>query len=75
MVILDRFDHPLNVKRGGVCVYYKEHLPLRVRNELSFLPECLICEVKVNKKKCILTGLYRSLSQTVEQFPEFKKLF
>ena len=21
-------DHPMNIKRGGVCIYYKEHIPL-----------------------------------------------
>ena len=23
-------DHPDNIKRGGVCIYYKESLPVRV---------------------------------------------
>ena len=27
---LVRADHPNNVKRGGVCIYYKESLPDRV---------------------------------------------
>ena len=21
-----RADHPIDIKRGGVCIYYKEHL-------------------------------------------------
>ena len=25
-------DHPSNVKRGGVCIYYKKSLPVRVIN-------------------------------------------
>ena len=29
---LIRTDHPSNVKRGGVCVYYKNHLPLKLLN-------------------------------------------
>ena len=29
---LVRSDHPWNNKRGGVCMYYKVSLPLRVRN-------------------------------------------
>ena len=28
--ILVRADHPNNIKRGGVCIYYKESLPVRV---------------------------------------------
>ena len=27
---LIRADHPSNVKRGGVCIYYKNHLPLKL---------------------------------------------
>ena len=27
-----RADHPNNIKRGGVCIYYKESLPVRVIN-------------------------------------------
>ena len=27
---LIRADHPNNTKRGGVCIYYKEHLPLKI---------------------------------------------
>ena len=27
---LVRSDHPSNKKRGGVCIYYKSYLPLRI---------------------------------------------
>ena len=30
--MLIRADHLSNVKRGGVCVYYKNHLPLKLLN-------------------------------------------
>ena len=33
-------DHPSNTKRGGVCLYYKNFLPLRFLN-ISYLKECL----------------------------------
>ena len=36
---LARSDHPGNVKRGGVCLYYKEKLSLRMIN-VSFLSKC-----------------------------------
>ena len=29
---LVRSDHPDNIKRGGVCIYYKESIPVRVIN-------------------------------------------
>ena len=27
---LIRADHPDNIKKGGVCIYYKELLPVRI---------------------------------------------
>ena len=38
---LIRADHPSNVKRGRVCIYYKNHLPLKLTN-INFLHECLL---------------------------------
>ena len=47
---LVRADHPRNVKRGGVCVYFKQSLPVRCLPN-SYLKECLIIEVSINSKK------------------------
>ena len=38
---LVRTDHPGNVKGGGVCVYFKESLPVRYFPN-SYLKECLL---------------------------------
>ena len=67
---LIRADHPQNVKRGGVCIYYKDSLPLRVLNVCP-LSECLLIEVLYEKKKCIVASLYRSPSQNHEEFNSF----
>ena len=56
-----RADHPLNVRRGGVCIYYKTCLPLRVLN-FQKLRECLFFEIEINDKKLIFSVLYRSPS-------------
>ena len=40
-----RADHPSNTKRGGVCLYYKEHLRIIRRNDISNLKECLVTEI------------------------------
>ena len=58
-----RADHPLNLKRGGVCIYFKESLPLNILN-VSPLQECLVVEVLYENKKCYLVTLYRSPSQS-----------
>ena len=40
-----RSDHPSDTKRGGVCLYNKNNLPLRVAN-IGYLNECLTLELK-----------------------------
>ena len=69
---LIRADHPKNLKRGGVCIYYKEHLPLISKPNLTSLDECLVCELKIGNRKCFVTVLYRSPSQSLEEFETFK---
>ena len=44
-------DHPSNTKRGGACIYYKDHLPIIKRNDLCQLHEFLVTELKIGKKK------------------------
>ena len=65
-----RADHPSNTKRGGVCLYYKEHLPIIRRDDISNLQECLVTEITVKNKRCFLTCLCRS-SQNSEQIQSF----
>ena len=66
-----RANHPSNAKRGGVCIYYKDHLPIIKRNDLCQLHECLVTELRIGKKKCFFTCLYRSPSQTSKEFEDF----
>ena len=46
---LVRSDHPLNSKRGGVCIYYKNYLPLRIIS-VNYLSECINFEIMIGKK-------------------------
>ena len=52
-------------------MYYKEHLPLKVRNDISSLSECIVVELKSKKYKCFITCLYRSPSQSDHEFNIF----
>ena len=47
---LVRADHPNNVKRGGVCIYYKESLPVMVINS-PYLQEALFLDLNDQNKK------------------------
>ena len=69
---LFRSDHPSNNKRGGVCIYYKASLPVRVI-DICFLQECIIFEVMIGDKQCNFVALYRSPSQDQDEFDSFSK--
>ena len=55
--------HPLNnpdgSRNGGVGIFYKDTLPLRIRDDLSF-DECLVTELIFGHKKIFFTVFYRN---------------
>ena len=65
-----RADHPSNNKRGGVCIFYRTTLPLRVLN-ISYLSECVTFEINIGNQVCRFIHLYRSPSQTQEEFQTY----
>ena len=67
-----RCDHPSNSRRGGVCLYYRDHLSVIEKPHLTSLDECIVCEVMSGSKKLILCLLYRSPSQNSDEFEVFK---
>ena len=68
---LIRSDHPSNIKRGGICIYYKHFLPLRILS-VQYLQECINFEMKIGDKVCNFISLYRSPSQTLDNFETSK---
>ena len=75
---LVRGDHLSNSKRGGVCVYHKSSLtrslPFRVIN-VKYLQESISFELRIEGKCCKFCCLYRSKSQTQDEFETFLKNF
>ena len=67
---LVRADNPTNTKRGGVCIYYHNSLPLKVI-DIQFLNECISFEIRIGGKLCSFLYLYRSPSQTGDIFETF----
>ena len=68
---LIRSDHPSDSKRGGVCIYYKEHIPLIKRDDLYTLDNCLVTEIRSQNEKCFFSCIYRSPSQNRDEFENF----
>ena len=71
---LYREDHPSNVKGGGICIYYKNFLPLKVTS-IQYLQEWTKFEIKIGDKLCIFVALYSSSSQSQNEFETFAKNF
>ena len=67
---LVRAAHPDNIKRGGVCIYYKESLPVRIKT-LPYFKEALLLEMIHNNKKVLVSVIYRSPSQSNCEFESF----
>ena len=65
-----RADHPSNTKRGGVCIYHKESLGVRLV-KLSNLTQCIVCEVFLQNCKGYIGVVYRSPSQDNIEFESF----
>ena len=52
-------NNPSNHKHGGVGLFYKNSLPITIRNDLSF-HESIVIELNFGRKKIFFTVLYRS---------------
>ena len=51
---LIRSDHPSDSKKGGVCIYYKEHISLIKRDDICTLDNCLVTEICSQNEKCFV---------------------
>ena len=65
-----RADHPNNIKRGGVCIYYKETLAPKMI-PIPYLNESFLCEVKIEVNKCIIGIVYGSPTQNSVEIESF----
>ena len=67
-------DHPSNKKRGGICIYYKNFLPLKLTG-VRLLDECIAFDLIISNKLCSFATLYRSPSQSQDDFATFSDNF
>ena len=45
-----RAGQPYNTKKGGVCIYYKDFLPLIKNDDIADLKNCLVTEIIVDNE-------------------------
>ena len=68
-----RSDKPANTRNGGVCLYYKENLPIKRRVDLELLNETIVAEIKLNREKCFFVLSYRHPNQLREEIEDYIK--
>ena len=68
---LFRADHLSNTKRGGVCIYDRNSLPLKTLN-ISYLHECINFEIRTGVKLWRFASLFRSPSQLQDDFESMR---
>ena len=66
--------HPSNKKRGGICIYYKNFLSLKLTG-VRLLDECTVFDLIISNKLCSFAALYRSPSQSQDDFATFSDSF
>ena len=67
---MSRADHPSGNWCGGVCTYYKESLSIKMLN-INYLQKCICFYLKIGSKLCTIISLYRSPSQSADEFDNF----
>ena len=68
---LIRSDHSSDSKKGGLCIYYKEYIPLVKGDDICTLDNHLVTEICSQNEKCFLTCIYRSSSKNHDEFQNF----
>ena len=67
---LFRADHPANNKRGGVCIYCRNCLHLKILG-IQYLQECINLKRGIRGKSSRFASLYRPPSPSQDNFEAF----
>ena len=62
-----RSDKDSDTRNGGVCLYFKESLPIKERCDLEILPETIVAEIKLHKKKVFIVLSYRHPNMPIDE--------
>ena len=69
-----RSDKAPKIRNGGVCLYFKESLPIKERKDLELLPETIVAEIKLDKKKIFFLLSYRHPNLSNGELDEYMQL-
>ena len=71
--LLFRSDKLDDSRNGGVCLYYKENLALKERPDLETIPETIVAEVRMNRKKVFFLLSYCHPNLLANDFDDYTK--
>ena len=71
---LIRADHPSDTKRGGLCIYYRNFLPLKLIN-IHYLKEYITFVIKLGDNISNFLSLCRSSNLSEDDFENFRNNF
>ena len=66
-----RDDKADNTRNGGVCLYFRENLPIKSRPDLATIPETIVAEIKLNRKKIFFVLSYRHPNIPIAEFTDY----
>ena len=66
-----RSDKGLNTRNGGVCLYFKESLPIKERRDLEIIPETIVAEIELIRKKIFIVLSYCHPNISIGEFNEY----
>ena len=69
-----RSDKDSDSRNGGVCLYFKESLPIKERCDLEILPETFVTDIKLNRKKVFIVLSYRHPNMSNDEIAEYMRL-
>ena len=66
-----RSDKAVDMRHGDVCLYFKESLPIKQRRDLERLPETIVAEIKLKRKKIFFVLSYRHPNMSNEEAVDY----
>ena len=59
-------DHPSENRGVGVCIYYRESLPIKML-KINYLQDCICFNLKIGNKRCTIVSHNRSPSRICQR--------
>ena len=66
-----RADKADDTRNGGVCLYFREDLPIKSRPDIATVPETIVAEIKLNRKKIFFVLSYRHPNIPIPAFNDY----